>query len=423
MTRRTTLPTLLAVALALTACAEESTRTVLSPEEEQALDAPTVGAPLVDFQRKSLAPPAASRSSIRSTTGPLSLARPGAAVQLGVWYPYGRDPVAALPPASVLAAAGIQLSFITGNLTAAELAKYDVVYVGRNGMGGFHGNRGVSMDLPAVKSWVSGGGGLIGESNATIYDSDYQSRGPWSSELAAVMGIAGPQDGSDNGVPKVAVILVAPGHRIARDLPPTFDLTAIAWTSVKFGVVVDNLSNPTAIAVANVLHASGSSPIVAAEYGDGCTVYLPPAPGYGDWIDWSVNSEYQQLVINAVLHCGGEPIITATIDVKPGSETNPINLRSNGLIPVAILSTGELTATEIDGGSVVFGPGGATAAHSRHEDVDGDGVLDYMLHFPTAEAGLPVGETEVCLTGSTIDGRAFEGCDVVDVRLRGRPGA
>jgi hypothetical protein len=41
-------------------------------------------------------------------------------------------------------------------------------------------------------------------------------------------------------------------------------------------------------------------------------------------------------------------VLRVPIDIKPGSATSPINLRSQGVIPVAILSTATLDATTVD---------------------------------------------------------------------------
>ncbi len=97
---------------------------------------------------------------------------------------------------------------------------------------------------------------------------------------------------------------------------------------------------------------------------------------------------------------------TVTIDIKPGSATNPINLKSNGVIPVAILTTPTFDATTVDVSSVRFGPGDATEVHGHGhvEDVDGDGDLDLVLHFSTAAAAIPCGATSATLTGTGITG-------------------
>ena len=103
------------------------------------------------------------------------------------------------------------------------------------------------------------------------------------------------------------------------------------------------------------------------------------------------------------------------LDIKPGSDTNSINPKSRGVIPVAILSTNDFDATSVDPLSVEFGPAGGMESHGRGhiEDVDGDGDLDLLLHFRTQETGIAPGSTEACLTGETLDGTTIQGCDAV----------
>ncbi len=102
------------------------------------------------------------------------------------------------------------------------------------------------------------------------------------------------------------------------------------------------------------------------------------------------------------------------IDIKPGDAdgTNPINLRSNGVIPVAILSASGFDATTVEVSTVRFGPAGASAVNGvGAEDVNGDGLADLVLHFRTQQTGITVGQTQACLTGTTLDGTDIEGCD------------
>lgn len=89
------------------------------------------------------------------------------------------------------------------------------------------------------------------------------------------------------------------------------------------------------------------------------------------------------------------------IDIKPGSEDNPINFNSNGVIPVAVLQTNEFDPTSADvryrfgAPDVVAEGGGARPAHSGHvEDVNGDGRDDIVLHFPADEVGFDGDESE-----------------------------
>lgn len=83
---------------------------------------------------------------------------------------------------------------------------------------------------------------------------------------------------------------------------------------------------------------------------------------------------------------------TMTIDIKPGSDPNSINLRSKGVVPVVLLSTAEFDATTILGGDVYFA--GAIAIRLNIEDVDGDGIDDVICHFRTQELDLDENSTD-----------------------------
>jgi WD40 repeat protein len=115
-----------------------------------------------------------------------------------------------------------------------------------------------------------------------------------------------------------------------------------------------------------------------------------------------------------------EPVIA--IDIKPNSDTNSVNPRSRGVIPVAILTAStangdsfDFDAWTVDPATLAFGPDGAAIKHSsgHAEDVDGDGDIDMMLHFPTRETGLACSDTELTLTGATFDGSEFIAFDSV----------
>ena len=53
----------------------------------------------------------------------------------------------------------------------------------------------------------------------------------------------------------------------------------------------------------------------------------------------------------SIVYGPGDDGIAVIIDIKPGSDTNSINLGSNGHLPVAILSSPTFDATTIDPGS------------------------------------------------------------------------
>jgi hypothetical protein len=85
-----------------------------------------------------------------------------------------------------------------------------------------------------------------------------------------------------------------------------------------------------------------------------------------------------------------------TVDIKPGSDTNVINLKSKGVVPVAVLTADGFDAAEVDPATVLFA--GAAPVRWTLEDVDGDGDKDMLFHFKTEELNLNENSTEATLT-------------------------
>ena len=110
--------------------------------------------------------------------------------------------------------------------------------------------------------------------------------------------------------------------------------------------------------------------------------------------------------------------IVVPIDIKPGSSTNPINRRSNGVIPVAILSSAGFDAADgVDITSLTFGSTGnePSLARCAAEDVNGDGLADLVCHFYTQLTGFRAADTNAVLKGRTIGGVAFQGTDSIRI--------
>lgn len=115
------------------------------------------------------------------------------------------------------------------------------------------------------------------------------------------------------------------------------------------------------------------------------------------------------------------PTVEVRIDVKPGSASNPINLKAQGTVPVAILTTSSFDADMVArdtvrfaGAAVALKPNGK--AQGALEDVDGDGDQDLVLHFDSPDLQLAVGDGTATLTGATRSGIEISGVDAVEVK-------
>jgi len=110
--------------------------------------------------------------------------------------------------------------------------------------------------------------------------------------------------------------------------------------------------------------------------------------------------------------------IPIAIDIKPGDIPNSINPKSNGRIPVAILSNHTFDAVnQIDQNSLTFGHSGdeSRLAFCHSEDVNADGLRDLVCHFYTQNTGFLSGDTVGVLKGKTIDGTPIRGTDSVNI--------
>jgi probable HAF family extracellular repeat protein len=114
-------------------------------------------------------------------------------------------------------------------------------------------------------------------------------------------------------------------------------------------------------------------------------------------------------------------VLDIAIDIKPGSDTNSINLRYAAIVPVAILGSEDFDVLTVDPNTVCFGldpddrsRSDCTESHDQghfDKDVNDDGYLDLVMHFDNHRTWIGLGESEACLTGETLDGEHFHGCD------------
>ncbi|MDH3216946.1 MAG: hypothetical protein OEN01_11760, partial [Candidatus Krumholzibacteria bacterium] len=144
--------------------------------------------------------------------------------------------------------------------------------------------------------------------------------------------------------------------------------------------------------------------------------------------------------------CDVPSVVTAHLDIKPGSCPNPFNLKlydflddgkptKGGVLPVAILGSASFDVAEIDittlslegvaprqkGGGPKFEDVATpfVGAECSCTDAGPDGITDLMMHFSSQEvaAAVPIGvggeKRALTLTGQLLDGTSFEASDCV----------
>lgn len=107
-------------------------------------------------------------------------------------------------------------------------------------------------------------------------------------------------------------------------------------------------------------------------------------------------------------------VLEVTIDIRPGSDWNAINARSRGVVPVAILGSEAFDVANVNAPTLAFGPGGVAPKHQRgghFEDVNGDGYIDLLSHYPIEGSGIAPGQAQACVQGALLDDTRLEGCD------------
>ena len=103
------------------------------------------------------------------------------------------------------------------------------------------------------------------------------------------------------------------------------------------------------------------------------------------------------------------------IDIKPGSDTNPVNLKSKGTTPVAILASEDFDPQSVDVSTVTLAGAPVDQHKGKYraslEDVNNDGLTDLLVHVVTSL--ITCDGTQAALTGLTFDGKAMEGEDSI----------
>jgi hypothetical protein len=109
-----------------------------------------------------------------------------------------------------------------------------------------------------------------------------------------------------------------------------------------------------------------------------------------------------------------------TIDIKPGSDPNSINLVAGGTVQVAIFSTPIFDATNTDPLTVTLESAPVKLKKkgvpmASKEDINGDGLLDLVVHVSIEALQLTQSDTVAILEGQTFNGLQIIGSDSVSI--------
>ncbi|MHC4266598.1 MAG: hypothetical protein ACYSUK_11825 [Planctomycetota bacterium] len=153
---------------------------------------------------------------------------------------------------------------------------------------------------------------------------------------------------------------------------------------------------------------------------------IPPAGT--DYIAIAAGDYYSLAIRN-------KPPVAVAVDIRSGNCPNPMNVKSSGVLPVAILGSEDINILEIYPASIRLE--GVAPIHSNYEDIatpvsdpcdcncitDGpDGYLDMTLKFDTQEIVETMCEANdgdilpLLLTGKLFDGTPIEGIDCVHIK-------
>jgi ELWxxDGT repeat protein len=181
-----------------------------------------------------------------------------------------------------------------------------------------------------------------------------------------------------------------------------------------------------------VYFSNGSTPGQALWRIDGATSAVVPAPEIydgegldaawlftplGDRLHFLGNDDLYGIELFSLFRV---PFLPVAVDIRPGSDENPIRLGSGGTVPVALLGAADFDAASVDPASVTLAAAavrlkgnGTPMAHLG--DIDGDGYDDLVVHVETRALELSEGDTLATISGRTVEGFVIEGRDTVTI--------
>jgi hypothetical protein len=214
-----------------------------------------------------------------------------------------------------------------------------------------------------------------------------------------------------NSPPSLSFGLADTGFNINSISQPNQPLTPFLVADGQFHVYrVEIVQNVASFYIDGNVVASAIAPVADPLNADYFNVVFGPLAGFS-----RSDTELEYLCYNAT-----PAQLPIDLDVKPGSLRNSVNTRSEGSIPVAILSTPTFDArSRLRQVSLRFGRTGDEQSldfcNGGGEDVNGDGLPDVVCHFTTALTGFGPDDSTAVLKARTTDGFIVKGSDVIRV--------
>jgi len=112
--------------------------------------------------------------------------------------------------------------------------------------------------------------------------------------------------------------------------------------------------------------------------------------------------------------------IPVSIDIKPGSDPNSINLKSNGVTHVSIFGSATFDVNEINLDTIKFADAAIKLKNNGqlmagYKDLNRDGITDLIIHFATKELNLSPSDTHASLEGKLFNGTIIKSLDLVRI--------
>jgi hypothetical protein len=149
----------------------------------------------------------------------------------------------------------------------------------------------------------------------------------------------------------------------------------------------------------------------------GCrTGYIPACSTIPNgWVNMPMQDSETQIGNGIAATAFFSLAVPVVIDVRPGNAGNQVFPNKSGKLPVAILSSAEFNAVQVDPATLQFGSADASVAEAPViTNVDAEFGDDMIAKFNVQEAGIFCDDTEVTLSGSTYAGEPFISTDNID---------